>query len=133
MPLNVITLHTLVLNAFLGRDQTEACLAERLANMAVNQCCVVSYTSGTTGNPKGVMLSHDNIVYTAQANLKFNNIQFGQGRVISYLPQSHMAGMMMDQFICMANGSICCFADKFAITQGAKIIYRRNCHDSPIV
>ena len=101
--------------------------------MAVNQCSVVSYTSGTTGNPKGVMLSHDNIVYTAQANLKFNNVQFGQGRAISYLPQSHMAGMMMDQFICMANGSICCFADKFAITQGAKIIYRRNCHDSPIV
>ena len=101
--------------------------------MAVNQCCVVSYTSGTTGNPKGVMLSHDNIVYTAQANLKFNNIQFGQGRAISYLPQSHMAGMMMDQFICMANGSICCFADKFAITQGAKIIYRRNCYESSTV
>ena len=95
--------------------------------MAVNQCCVVSYTSGTTGNPKGVMLSHDNIVYTALTNLSFNNIQFGQGRAISYLPQSHMAGMMLDQFICMANGSTCCFADKFAITQGAIIVYSRKC------
>ena len=103
-----------------GRDQTEASLAERLSNIAVNQCCMVSYTSGTTGNPKGVMLSHDNIVYTALTNLSFNNIQFGQGRAISYLPQSHMAGMMLDQFICMANGSLCCFADKFAITQGAE-------------
>ena len=113
-----------------GQDQTETCLEERLATMAVNQCCVVSYTSGTTGNPKGVMLSHDNIVYTALTNLSFNNIQFGQGRAISYLPQSHMAGMMLDQFICMANGSICCFADKFAITQGVMPIYSRNCYQS---
>ena len=113
-----------------GQDQAETCLEERLANMAVNQCCVVSYTSGTTGNPKGVMLSHDNIVYTAFTNLSFNDIKFGQGRAISYLPQSHMAGMMLDQFICMANGSICCFADKFAITQGVMPIYSRNCHQS---
>ena len=113
-----------------GQDQTETCLEERLANMAVNQCCVVSYTSGTTGNPKGVMLSHDNIVYTALTNLSFNGIQFGQGRAISYLPQSHVAGMMLDQFICMANGSICCFADKFAITQGVMPIYSRNCYQS---
>ena len=115
---SVATMGSILIGA--GRDQTEASLAERLSNIAVNQCCVVSYTSGTTGNPKGVMLSHDNIVYTALTNLSFNNIQFGQGRAISYLPQSHMAGMMLDQFICMANGSLCCFADKFAITQGAE-------------
>ena len=64
------------------------------------------------------MLSHDNIVYTAKQNLNFFKITFGEGRGLSYLPQSHMAGMMLDQFICMANGSLCCFADKFAIQKG---------------
>ena len=68
------------------------------------------------------MLSHDNIVYTAMQNLKFAELQYGQGVALSYLPQSHMAGMMLDQFICMANGSLCCFADKNAITKGKVVL-----------
>ena len=102
----------------IGQDNSDSALNERLRNIAINQCCVVSYTSGTTGNPKGVMLSHDNITYTAKQSLAFFKLNFGEGNCISYLPQSHMAGMMLDQFICMANGSLCCFADKQAIQKG---------------
>ena len=51
---------------------------------------------------KGTMLSHDNLVFTAQQNTDFFKWQFGQERVLSYLPQNHLAGMMMDHFMVMA-------------------------------
>ena len=37
-------------------------LSRRLAGQATNQACTLVYTSGTTGNPKGVMLSQVMII-----------------------------------------------------------------------
>lgn len=50
----------------------------------------IIYTSGTTGIPKGVMLSHDNIVQNIKATAKRLNISGPGKRVISYLPVSHV-------------------------------------------
>ncbi|MBZ4418548.1 long-chain fatty acid--CoA ligase [Myxococcus sp. RHSTA-1-4] len=50
------------------------------------------YTSGTTGHPKGVMLSHHNLVWTARQLVE--SVQFGRDNppsLISYLPLSHIA------------------------------------------
>ncbi len=48
------------------------------------------YTSGTTGNPKGVMLSHDNYTWTAWASLEGKDVK-EDDRIVSYLPLSHVA------------------------------------------
>ncbi len=48
------------------------------------------YTSGTTGPPKGVQITHDNMVAAAQSFDEM--IQFPDGaRVVSYLPMAHIA------------------------------------------
>lgn len=50
----------------------------------------IIYTSGTTGTPKGVMLSHNNIVSNVFAVGKRLNLQDNQKKVISYLPICHI-------------------------------------------
>lgn len=50
--------------------------------------CSIIYTSGTTGKSKGVMLSHKNIVWTAQQSFLIQNITPGD-RFLSVLPLSH--------------------------------------------
>lgn len=53
-----------------------------------NDLCSIIYTSGTTGKSKGVMLSHKNIVWTAQQSFIIQNI-FPGDRFLSVLPLSH--------------------------------------------
>lgn len=53
-----------------------------------NDLASIIYTSGTTGKSKGVMLSHKNIVWTAQQSLHIQHIAPGD-RFLSVLPLSH--------------------------------------------
>ena len=70
----------------IGQAATDNILDERLKAIAVNQCCLLVYTSGTTGNPKGTMLSHDAVTYSAIQNTDFFYYKWGQEAVLSYLP-----------------------------------------------
>src|SRR6056297_96224 len=49
----------------------------------------IIYTSGTTGNPKGVMLTHSNIMHVILETSKFLPVESGE-KVISFLPLCHV-------------------------------------------
>jgi long-chain acyl-CoA synthetase len=51
------------------------------------------YTSGTTGNPKGVEMTHANLLFEAFAVEAVLGIEFGDG-ITSFLPSAHMADRM---------------------------------------
>jgi len=101
----------------IGKEDTnDDAVLERQRRMAVNECAILVYTSGTTGNPKGVMLSHDNVIWTAKvASRDVLKLNYGKETIVSYLPLSHIAGQMMDIWVPIVNLSTVIFADKMAL------------------
>jgi long-chain acyl-CoA synthetase len=75
-----------------------------------DQLGTLIYTSGTTGHPKGVMLSHRNLVWTSRKLMSV--AMLGDGEVVlSYLPLSHIAEQMGTIHCPLAAGTQVYFAE----------------------
>ena len=67
---------------------------KRMAEVAPEDMVTIIYTSGTTGNPKGVMLSHINLLSNVEACIA--PIPAAQGsKVLSFLPVCHVYERML--------------------------------------
>jgi len=64
-------------------------LANRKGNVLPDDLLVILYTSGTSGTPKGVMLTHRNVVSSIKSMLTILPLYPGH-RVLSFLPFSHI-------------------------------------------
>lgn len=79
-------------------------LEQRHAALDPNAPATIIYTSGTTGNPKGVVLTHHNVLYEAVSTLEaagFDGVQ----RIVSYLPLAHIAERVLGLYGPMMTGS----------------------------
>ncbi|MAQ36193.1 MULTISPECIES: long-chain fatty acid--CoA ligase [Thioclava] len=70
-----------------GHSRYEAELDKRIAELTYDSTCVMLYTSGTTGKPKGVVLSNRNIIETAKASSEFDHLNHND-EVLAYLPMA---------------------------------------------
>lgn len=73
-----------------GDEVEESALDERISAIRLEQEATLIYTSGTTGPPKAVMLSHENLAYTAKGAITMFDLG-ANDRELSYLPLSHIA------------------------------------------
>ncbi len=81
-----------------GHAETPDRLETLTAAVAPDDLATLVYTSGTTGQPKGVMLTHRNLVFNVLASLvrtPFDPETHRGGTLLSYLPLSHSFERMM--------------------------------------
>jgi long-chain acyl-CoA synthetase len=69
----------------------------------------IMYTSGTTGKPKGVMLSHNNIIHNAYGGLKTFPVNTHDS-MLSFLPLSHAFERTAGYYMCMMAGASVAYA-----------------------
>lgn len=80
----------------LGIDESNQSEVEaRKSTISPNDLATLIYTSGTTGLPKGVMLSHDNIVSNVLASLDRVPVAKGTSVGLSFLPVCHVFERMI--------------------------------------
>jgi long-chain acyl-CoA synthetase len=80
----------------LGEDQSNQDVVEdRKNNVKPEDLATIIYTSGTTGKPKGVMLSHKNIVSNVLDSASRIPFAKGKSRAMSFLPICHIFERMI--------------------------------------
>ena len=68
-------------------QNSRSTLNERESALNYDSTCVMLYTSGTTGRPKGVVLSNANIIETAKTTCEFDDLK-KTDEIVAYLPMA---------------------------------------------
>jgi long-chain acyl-CoA synthetase len=91
-------------------EQHGDAVGKRLEAIKPDDIATIVYTSGTTGIPKGVMLSHRNIYFVCQTISL--NVGFHPDDVaLSFLPLSHIFERVGGQFLCIYEGMLMGYAE----------------------
>ncbi len=70
----------------------------------------VIHTSGTTGNPKGAMLSHGNVLFNFEAANQVVDF-YPTDVFLSFLPLSHIYGRIVDEVVALGKGAAVVYAE----------------------
>ena len=87
-------------------------LSEISSEIKEDDLLTIIYTSGTTGNPKGVMLTHKNLISNVIATINMADLKVDdQHSFLSFLPLSHVLERMATHFTGFALGSSVYYAE----------------------
>jgi long-chain acyl-CoA synthetase len=84
-----------------------------IAGIAPEALFTLIYTSGTTGIPKGVMLSHRNVLFDVWHTIKKAGILSESEVLLSFLPLSHVLERSIGYYLPVMIGGLIAFADSF--------------------
>lgn len=97
----------------------------RPANVKPDDVACILYTSGTTSDPKGVMLSHANL--RAEIDSVFNFLHVGpEDAILGVLPLFHALAQMANIMLPLAGGARVVFLDSLNTTELMRALTERN-------
>ncbi|GAB6145829.1 AMP-binding protein [Desulfocicer niacini] len=88
----------------MGQNVSDAALKQRLDSLEPDDVINMQYTSGTTGFPKGVMLSHTNLIGNAMSMASCMNLTPDDAMCIP-VPFFHCFGCVIGTLCCMVSGA----------------------------
>jgi len=97
-----------------------------LPPVRADQAALLMYTSGTTGTPKGVRLSHHNLIHAARSVSAWH--QLGPNdRVLSSLPLYHINGQSIATITPFFSGGSIVAPQKFSVSQWWPMVQKHQC------
>ncbi len=94
----------------LYKENNPLLLEDNIKQVKENDLCTIIYTSGTTGEPKGVMLTHKNILSNVNSALQAYPIT-EKDTFLSFLPLCHIFERMAGYYTAFASGCTVVYAE----------------------
>ncbi len=92
-----------------------------------NDLAVIQFTGGTTGLPKGAMLSHQNVyANTMQCKAWFHDVKEGEGKMLGVLPFFHVFAMTAVMNFSVANALEIIALPRFDLEDSLKLIAKKK-------
>jgi len=100
---------------------------ETVETAPLSDVAIIQYTGGTTGEPRGVMLSHQNVyANTRQIMAWFTRAEPGQERLLAIIPFSHSFGMTAVMNFATSLGGELVILPRFDLKQTLQAIKRKR-------
>jgi len=117
----------------LTRNKSSTLMRKRIPNVDPNETAIIMYTSGSTGIPKGVMITHKNLIQSVNSFFSIASALKDQHHTyMSYLPLAHVLALVAEFFF-LAHGTFIGYSSPHTISDESTAIKRGQRGDAVLL